>query len=112
MEKAGRRQDPEDPSAWLANQTGCRCTIFFPPGFFPSQAINFDARKTLYDTFFFFFTKQTMLYSIDGRPAHDAMTTDGFVIIDNLIKPELLEPLREAAARVIKKARDGEWKER
>ncbi|KAI8582289.1 hypothetical protein K450DRAFT_228260 [Umbelopsis ramanniana AG] len=53
-----------------------------------------------------------MLYSTDGRPAHDAMTTDGFVIIDNLIKPELLEPLRQAAERVIKKARDGEWKER
>ncbi|KAH8551490.1 hypothetical protein BGW37DRAFT_537989 [Umbelopsis sp. PMI_123] len=53
-----------------------------------------------------------MLYSIDGRPAHDALATDGFVIIDNLIKPELLGPLREAAERAIKKARAGEWKER
>jgi hypothetical protein len=53
-----------------------------------------------------------MLYSTDGRPAHEAMEADGYVIIDNLIKPELLGPLREAAERVIKKARQGEWKER
>jgi len=53
-----------------------------------------------------------MLYSIDGRPAHDALTTDGFVIVDNLIKTELFGPLREAAERAIEKARAGEWKER
>jgi len=43
---------------------------------------------------------------------HQQLEDDGYVIVDDLIEPELLQPLKDATERVIEKARAGKWQER
>ncbi|KAF7726331.1 hypothetical protein EC973_008911 [Apophysomyces ossiformis] len=53
-----------------------------------------------------------MLTDINNVPIDEAIKRDGFVIVDNLIPPEMFEKLKEACDRVVDKARKGEWKYR
>ncbi|RUP43708.1 hypothetical protein BC936DRAFT_136828 [Jimgerdemannia flammicorona] len=38
-----------------------------------------------------------------------SLDEEGYVVVDGLIRPDLLEPLREACERAIAKARKNEW---
>ncbi|KAI8060740.1 hypothetical protein BC940DRAFT_337394 [Gongronella butleri] len=46
---------------------------------------------------------------INGVPIHEALKTNGYVIVDNLIPDEMMSRLKEATERVVEKARKGEW---
>lgn len=43
---------------------------------------------------------------------HEKLETDGYVIIEDLVSPEMTEKLKAACERAIAKARAGEWTER
>src|SRR5579872_6225401 len=35
--------------------------------------------------------------------------SDGYVVVDQAVEPHLMEPLREAAARIVERTRTGQW---
>lgn len=53
-----------------------------------------------------------MITDINGVPIQEALQTEGYVIIDNLIPKEAFNNLIEACDRVVDRARQGDWKYR
>ncbi|KAI8365382.1 uncharacterized protein BYT42DRAFT_589710 [Radiomyces spectabilis] len=53
-----------------------------------------------------------MLTDINNVPIDQALKEQGYVIVDNLIPEDQFEKLKEACDRVVKRARDGDWKYR
>lgn len=53
-----------------------------------------------------------MITDIHGVPIQEALQTEGYVIIDNLIPKESFNDLVEACDRVVDRARRGDWKYR
>lgn len=53
-----------------------------------------------------------MITDINNIPIDEALKSNGYVIVDNLIPQEMFTSLREACDRVVEKARKGEWKHR
>lgn len=53
-----------------------------------------------------------MITDIHGVPIQEALQTEGYVIIDNLIPEETFDDLVEACDRVVDRARRGDWKYR
>ncbi|KAL1923842.1 uncharacterized protein VTP21DRAFT_8822 [Calcarisporiella thermophila] len=53
-----------------------------------------------------------MTSSSDLKTLHQKLEEDGYVVIDGLVPPELLQPLRDACERAVTKARNDEWKHR
>jgi hypothetical protein len=53
-----------------------------------------------------------MVTDINGVPIQEALHTEGYVIIDNLISDDLFKRLTAACGRVVERARKGDWKYR
>jgi hypothetical protein len=60
----------------------------------------------------YFLALLNMITDINGVPIQEALHTEGYVIIDNLIPDDLFKKLIEACDRVVEKARKGDWKYR
>lgn len=71
-------------------------------------------RLCLSGILFFFFLSFLfkMITDINNIPIDEALKSNGYVIVDNLIPQEMFTSLREACDRVVEKARKGEWKHR
>ena len=51
-----------------------------------------------------------MITDINNVPIDQALQENGYVIVDNLIPEDMIQSLKEACDRSVKKARNGKWK--